>query len=678
MPELQTRRATVDLPQQQRDATFQPSSFNEAENTVDVVISAGARVRRYDWWNDRTYEEELAIEEPAIDLARVDAGTMQVLDNHDRCSGMSSVLGIVTSARIEGEQLVGTIRLSSDPGKAGIVGDIRAGVIRAISVGYQVARYEITKAADRTDGGGVDLWRATRWTPHEVSFVTVPADASASTRSQQAGRASAPCELFIRGDAASTQEHSMPEANRASPNPNDAPVTQPKEPAAPAATAADVSAERAAAAQAEQARAADITELCQRHNVAPLALGLIRSGSTVEQARAAVLDELARNDAAAGGHRNVRVETMRDEAQTRMAGLQEAILNRIDPRAQLTDNGRQYRGLSLIEIGRDIIEADGQSTRGMSRLEIATRMLQVRAAGYMGTSDFGSLISNVAGKRLRAAYEQAASTYRVWARQAPNAPDFKDITVVQLSGAPELLQTNEHGEFKYGTMSDGAEKYNVVTYGRIVALTRQAIINDDLRGFDRLVQAFGNSAARLENRLVYAQLTGNPTMADGVALFHATHGNLGTAGTVLNGTAKLGAARMAMRKQTGLQGEKLNVTPRYLIVPTALEQTAYQYTSSAYVPAIADNVNEFRAGGRTALEPVVEPLLDDASATAWYLAADAAAMDTVEYCYLDGAEGPVIESEMGFEVDGVSLKARLDFAAKAVEHRGLYKATGAA
>lgn len=135
---------------------------------------------------------------------------------------------------------------------------------------------------------------------------------------------------------------------------------------------------------------------------------------------------------------------------------------------------------------------------------------------------------------------------------------------------------------------------------------------------------------------------------------------------------------MAMRKQTGLQGEKLNVTPRYLIVPTALEQTAYQYTSSAYVPAIAGNVNEFRAGGRTALEPVVEPLLDDASATAWYLAADAAAMDTVEYCYLDGAEGPVIESEMGFEVDGVSLKARLDFAAKAVEHRGLYKATGAA
>lgn len=470
----------------------------------------------------------------------------------------------------------------------------------------------------------------------------------------------------------------MPEANRASPNLNDAPVTQPKEPAAPAAPTADVSAERAAAAQAEQARAADITELCQRHNVATLALGLIRSGSTVEQARAAVLDELARNDAAAGGHRNVRVETLRDEAQTRMAGLQEAILNRIDPRAQLTDNGRQYRGLSLIEIGRDIIEADGQSTRGMSRLEIATRMLQVRSAGYMGTSDFGSLISNVASKRLRSAYEQAASTYRVWARQAPNAPDFKDITVVQLSGAPELLQTNEHGEFKYGTLSDGAEKYNVVTYGRIVALTRQAIINDDLRGFDRLVQAFGNSAARLENRLVYAQLTGNPTMADGVALFHATHGNLGTAGTVLDGITKLGAARMAMRKQTGLQGEKLNVTPRYLIVPTALEQTAYQYTSSAYVPAIADNVNEFRAGGRTALEPVVEPLLDDASATAWYLAADAAAMDTVEYCYLDGAEGPVIESEMGFEVDGVSLKARLDFAAKAVEHRGLYKATGAA
>jgi len=127
----------------------------------------------------------------------------------------------------------------------------------------------------------------------------------------------------------------------------------------------------------------------------------------------------------------------------------------------------------------------------------------------------------------------------------------------------------------------------------------------------------------------------------------------------------------------GLNSEELNLTPSYLIVPAALEQTAYQLTSANYVAATQAAISEFRAGGRTALEPVVEPLLDADSATKWYMAAANSAVDTVEYAYLDGAEGPVIESETGFEVDGVSFKCRLDFGAKAGDHRGLHRSAGA-
>jgi hypothetical protein len=130
-----------------------------------------------------------------------------------------------------------------------------------------------------------------------------------------------------------------------------------------------------------------------------------------------------------------------------------------------------------------------------------------------------------------------------------------------------------------------------------------------------------------------------------------------------------------MRLQKGLQQEELNLAPSYLIVPAALEQTAYNLTSANYVPSTKAEINEFRAGGRTAVMPIVEPVLDANSSTAWYLAAANSQVDTVEYCYLDGAEGPVIESEVGFETDGVSYKCRLDFAAKAVDYRGLLKAT---
>lgn len=364
----------------------------------------------------------------------------------------------------------------------------------------------------------------------------------------------------------------------------------------------------------------------------------------------------------------------RADHDMRMRGMEDALLHRVDPRAALSDNGRRFRGMSLLELCREFLDSRGVDTRGMDRMEVAGVALRFRS-GH-STGDFSHLLANVAGKRLRAAYEQHPGTYQQWARRAPNAPDFKSMSVVQLSAMPGLLQTGEHGEFKYGALSDGAETYAVLTYGRIVGLSRQAIVNDDLRGFDRMLAGFGASAQRLENALAYAQLTSNASLSDGVDLFHASHGNLGTgAGSALSASA-LAAMRVAMRTQTGLAGEALNLLPSYLIVPAALEQTAYQLTSANYVPATTTAINEFRAGGRTALTPVIEPILDGDSAIKWYAAADGGRTDTVEYCYLDGAEGPVVESEMGFETDCLSLKCRLDFAAKAIDHRGLYRGDG--
>lgn len=370
--------------------------------------------------------------------------------------------------------------------------------------------------------------------------------------------------------------------------------------------------------------------------------------------------------------------------QRRLDGMAEALVHRGNPNSQLTDNGRQYRGMSLIEMGREHLKAQGVDTRGMDRFRAATEIMHFRSNGSLATSDFASLLANVANKRLRQAYEENTPSYVRWARRGVDAQDFREMKVVQLSGAPDLLQTTEHGEFKYGSMSSGAEVFSMLTYGRIVSLTRQAIINDDLRGFDRMVAAFGGASRRLENRTVYAQLTANAALADTGPLFNATavttaggHANLGSGGGSALQASSLTTARTAMRLQKGLQSEELNLAPAFLIVPATLEQTAYQLTSANYTPATASAINEFRAGGRTSLEPVVEPILDANSTTAWYLAAANSQVDTVEYCYLAGSDGPVIETEMGFDTDGISYKCRLDFVAKAIDYRGLYKAAGA-
>jgi hypothetical protein len=371
-----------------------------------------------------------------------------------------------------------------------------------------------------------------------------------------------------------------------------------------------------------------------------------------------------------------RISTVRDSMETAVDGMAEALAHRMDARAALSDNGRRYRSMSLLEIGREYLELHSIDTRGMERASLLRDMLQFRSGGMSSTSDFPSLLANVANKRLRSAYDENAPSYMIWARQAPNAPDFREISVVQLSGAPDLLQVPEHGEFKYGTMKDGAEKYAVLSYGRIVGLTRQAMLNDDLRGFERLVSAFAAASRRLENRLVYSQLTANAALSDGVALFHANHGNLAGVGAKIDLTT-LGAGRAAMRLQKGQQGEELDLGASYLIVPATQETLAYQYTSANYVAAVPGNINEFSAAGRTSLQPVVEAVLDANSTTAWYMAAKSSQCDTVEYCYLDGFEGPVLETKPGFEVDGISLKARLDFAAKAIDFRGVWKNPGA-
>ncbi len=684
-PQNQSRSASDPrtMPSVTREATLVPSTFNEADNTVEVVWTTGSRVRRYDWWTETAYEEELAVTPEAVDMSRFEAGTVQVLDGHRVYGGVSSIIGIAIRGSIENGEGRATLRLSTRAEMAGIVADIKAGIIRSISFGYNVTKYEITRAIDRTDGVNMPLYRAVSWQPYEISFVTVPADADASTRSQPANGVH--CEFTTRAPALSSvptsQEDPMttPQsgASNAAPSENNrsgapaAPAPAAPVPANP--PAGDDAAARAATEAA--ARAAEITEMCTRHGVSQLAAGLIRGGNSVDQARQAVLEELARSDAVAGGHNNTRAQTLGDEFQTRMAGIEEAMMHRVYAGATLTDNGRQFRGMSLLEIGRDFLESRGVQTRGMDRLRLATEILHYRS-GMHGTSDFAAIFANVANKRMRGAYEENQGTYTQWARRAPNAPDFKNINIVQLSGAPELLRTNEHGEFQYGTMKDGAMSYALVTYGRMISLTRQAIINDDLRAFERLVSAFGASSSRLENRLVYSQLTGNPTMGDGKTLFHADHANLATgAGSALQ-LSSLKTARTAMRKQKGLQAEELNLAPNFLIVPASLEQDAYQLTSSNYVPAKQADVNEFRAGGRTAVEPIIEPILDAASETAWYLASNNSQVDTVEFCYLDGAEGPVIESQAGFEIDGVTWKCRLDFAAAAIDFRGLQKGAG--
>jgi hypothetical protein len=278
----------------------------------------------------------------------------------------------------------------------------------------------------------------------------------------------------------------------------------------------------------------------------------------------------------------------------------------------------------------------------------------------------------VANKTLRDAYAATPRTFTAWARRATIA-DFKQVTRTQLGGAPDLHKVLESGEFTYGTIGEAKEVYALATYGRIVGITRQTLINDDLDAFTRVPAAFGASAADLESDIVYAILKQNPAMGDGTVLFHADHGNVGTASVISE--AALAEAYRLFGVQKGLEERLVSILPRFLIVPPGSRSVEARKQVTATTPNSTADVNTF--AGR--LEVVEEPrLIPEAGEDPWFLVADPARIDTVEYAYLEGQQGVYTETRMGFEVDGIEIKARHDFASKAIDWRGLNRNAGAA
>jgi hypothetical protein len=677
-------RREASLPMMARAAEVRPESVDAASRTIEVVWTTGATVKRRRWeeWEAVEYDEELIVSENAVRLERMNAGA-PFLDSHSSWS-LSSVLGSVVpgSVRIEGGQGTATVQLTAAEDAKDAVTRILEKSVRFVSVGYVVHRFDITKK-----DGERELWRATDWEPYEISAVAMPADAGAHVRSanKAAEAARHPCVLIRQDDTAaaaadkrgkSMSKDTQPGGDQTT-RTNEALETPAPVQTTPAAGAAGADSQRAAdAARAEErARVRDITALCERHGIAPAVRAqMIDSGVAIEAARVTILDEIAKRNPTAGAGETVPAQARGNGDAGLQRAMTEAILHRANPGVHaVTEAARPFIGRTLMELARVALERGGMTTDGMGKMELAREALNQRAGvGYHATGDFPNVLAAVINKTLRAAYDSTPRTFTGWARRA-TIPDFKSVTRVQLGGAPDLLKVPEGAEFKYGTMGDAKEVYALSTYGRIIAFTRQMLINDDLSAFDRIPAAFGASAADLESDIVYGILKDNAALADGTALFHANHGNLAGTGTDVT-EAGLTAMYRAFAKQTGLEGRLIAVQPRFLIVPPGQRSVAARKQVTAVTPATADGVNPY--AGR--LEVVEEPRLIPASGNdPWYAAADPSRVDTIEYGYLEGQTGIYTETRMGFEVDGVEVKARHDFAAKAIDHRGLYKNAGA-
>ncbi len=633
--------------------------FRVDENSIEQKSEADNIVIRFPFSSETPYLRTPFFDDPWIETLGHDAEEVDfsrliegaaVLLNHGMdstdTSGLRSV-GKTTDAWIKDGKGYVEVKMSRRSGMEGLLQDIKDNIVPGVSVGYKILERTLTSQVE----GQPPEYRVTKWQPVEITLCDIPADPTVGI-----GKRSIEEEKTIMTEAVKEK-------------PVEKEIVQ--EVRSETVISPDLKeVEKRAAdegAKLERARISGIGSAVRTVGLdEKFSNDLIERGITLDEARQKIFDELAKRQAKSPTIHYGDVATMVDENETRQEHMIDALLYRADPsRNKMTDGGRRFAGLRLIDFARSSVEARGIKTEGMYPMAIAER-------AFMATSDLPVILSNVANKSLRTAYEAAPRTFTNWARRT-TAPDFKTINRIFMSDAPKLEKVTENGEFKRGVVSEGKETYQLATVGKVIGLTRQAIVNDDMSAFTRIPAMFATAAANYESDIVYAILTANAALADGSALFHAAnHANLTSTGTVIDITS-LGVARKLMRLQKTPQSVVMNLSPRYLIVPAALETLAWQFTNPPIFPTQPSSANPFLGE----LVTVVEGRLDAASATAWYLAADPMQIDTIEYCYLEGNEGVYIETRQGFDVDGMEIKARLDFAAKAIDFRGLYKNVGA-
>lgn len=605
--------------------------------TVELSFSSETPYGR--WFGD----EILCHDEECINLDRFNDGLGTVLFNHDR----DAVVGHIEKVWVEDNRGKALVRFDEDEQSDAIFKKVQSGTLQGVSVGYSIRRYEVLDEKDSVSSNGrfkgPDTYVITDWEPLEISIVSVPADPTVGV-----GRSADDIQIHTSID---TQEENkgMDEQEK---------LTETPEVKSAPVEGGITKDELAKAMEEERKRTSEITAMFRDFDVEGADEAIVL-GKSVDEARAMVMDQLrARN-------KGVSVTMGEAESDKFRAAAQDAVLMAAGiPVAEAAPGAQELRGHSMVELAREVLQREGLKANFGDNMELAR-------AAINSTSTFPAIMSNLANKSVMLGFNEAETTYQIWAGKGSNR-DFKEAARYALSEAGNLELVPEGGQFKQDSLGEASARTKVATYGKLFSLTRQAIINDDLGLFSKIATKYGSAAKRLVNKMVYAQLTGNVKMQDNIALFDTKHGNVTGTGEALSVKA-IAKAITAMRRQKGIKGEAtLNITPKYLVVPPELEMTAYQIVNST---AAVDGVNS----------GVINPykgrfiVVTDAELTdpdAWYLVADATQHDTIDVTYLNGVETPRLETRQGFEVDGIEYKVAFDVGVDAIDFRGLYKNVG--
>lgn len=710
-----------------RTIQIRAASVDESNRSVEAVIATDTPVTVYDWNRDVYVDEVLRMD-------GAEYGTqVPLLENHSRWS-LDSILGSTRGIRVEGNDLIGRLYLAENDDTAERAWQkVRQGHISDVSAGYRVTEFtDIPRGETQTVKGrsytaGQRILRvATRWELREVSLVPIGADKRSKIRAEHEGTMNKKLRAFLqtiglraeatedqarafyeqlapaeraRADAAAADEAAPVAATR-----SEQPAPTPAAPApAPVVAPSDPEAVRQAAVLAERDRVRQLTELAGQDVPAATLTRAINEGWTIDQASREFLTAV-RGSRSAQGQGGPAIHSRDHGVDCNVRSLAAALVisQGCDPLRVRMHSGRglpstadrlteqdanlgdRYRNMSAIDIVRECIRIDG------GRFSYDPEE-NIRSA--MSGASFSYVFSTNVYARLVAGWDRVADTTSGWCDEE-DVPNFLSQEDITLSASARLSQLPRGKEASHVTASDSKETYKLARYAAQFAVDEQDILDDRLGAIMRMPEEMGEAARRLRPDLVYSLLLENPSLAtDSTAVFESSsHANLGTAALA---DLALKSAISAMGSQR-VNGDVLNITPRYLIVPAALDWTAQGLTSGASLAKLFADTNDpiYTTENLIARKRLI-PVMDDrlgatgvidprtksyrtGSATNWFLTAGGPRGLRVAYRRGTGRQ-PMMRS---FQLErgrwGMGWDINLDIGAAFMDYRYWYKSTGAA
>jgi hypothetical protein len=344
---------------------------------------------------------------------------------------------------------------------------------------------------------------------------------------------------------------------------------------------------------------------------------------------------------------------------------------------------RQFKGgITLGQLYLTCAAANGY-TGNRSKVDVEVQRAafgvgrQIHGGQGWSTIDIANILSNNQNKFFRDGWNSIDLSFLSLA-SIRAVSDFREITTISLTGNLVFEKVAADGEIKHGTLGDETTGNKVDTYAKMLAITRQDIINDDLGALNVLPRKFGRGAALKLAEIFWTEFL-NPTTAN---FYHTNNANVNT-GVADMTVGGLAATETIFLAQVDPDGKPLNLEPKILVVPPAIRAAALTLMSSERLidgtsTAVQGDANIYRGRFRV----VVSPYLANTSYTGYdvngyYMLADPNDLPMIEIAALNGRIEPTIETaDTDFNTLGTQFRAYSDVGVRVQHPEAVVRADG--